>query len=662
MLRKLWLGLLALRELGIRRVFLFGIYRIGLFTGYFRWRTPARKQRQTSQQPTFQPVFTLPEKAELMGLLGGQLAELIQEAEEILDGKVRLFGGDPVSLLLNPNGAEKHWTKFRVNAGEDIKFIWEPGRFGWAFTLGRAYLATGDERYAAAFWSYWEVFTASNPVNCGPNWQSGQEVALRLIALLYALQVFSKSSHSTQERTDHLLQAIVDHSNRIPPTLIYARAQDNNHLISEACGLLLAGTALPDNPRAVSWRQTGIRWLEYAFRKQFEADGSYIQHSMNYHRMVLQLALLALTGASKTGKHFSSEVMANLAAGTRWLIAQMDAQSGDTPNLGNNDGALVLPLAASSFRDHRPTAQAAAAAFLGAAVLPAGSWDELAAWLGIDVGSHPDAAQEITSLGVKRLGSSTEWGTLRAVHYRSRPAHADQLHVELWFHGGNVLCDAGTYAYSLLPPWDNSLVHSRSHNTVTIDGKDPMLRAGRFLWLRWDQARWVEEDCRLPKILTAEHYGYQRKGLSHKRSLEWIKPGQWEVTDWVDPLRKSGEHRLTLRWLVMDGKWVIDADQLTVMGKHEKVILTVSIQGGRDIKDLEQRLVRGGSTLYGKENGLENEGWYSPTYARLEPALSYQVTIPFSGPMVIQTRIELERLAYAGYSPLITRSRLANMH
>lgn len=644
MFRKFWLSLLAMQELGVRRVVMYGLYRLGLMTGYFRWRTPARKLVKNSKPLNFQPVFTLPEKVELINLLGDQLPALLQEADEILEGKVRQFGGDPVPLRLDPAGTDRHWTKFKTAPGKDIKFIWEPARFGWAFTLGRAYLAAGDERYAAAFWSYWEVFTQSNPVNCGPNWQSGQEVALRLIGYIYALQVFSASMHSSPERIDRLMQAIIDHASRIPPTLIYARAQDNNHLVSEACGLYLAGIALPGHPSAASWRKTGWRWLQFALRTQFDPDGTYIQHSTNYHRMVLQLALLALAGANQARNQFSPVVEANLAAGARWLIAQMDTQSGDVPNLGNNDGALVLPLAAGSFRDHRSTAQAAAAAFLGKAVLPPGSWDESAAWLGIDLGTHPDMVQETASLAIKRLGTQNEWAKLRAVHYRSRPAHADQLHVELWFHGENILRDPGTYAYSLLSPWDNSLVHNRFHNTVTIDGADPMLHAGRFLWLHWDQARWIQEECRLPNVLTAEHNGYHRIGISHRRRLEWLQPGRWEVTDWVGVLQKTKEHRLTLQWLVMDGEWAVEEDRLTVIGKHEQVTLAVHAQNGGEIKALERRLVRGGITLHGKDNGLQNEGWYSPTYGKLVPALSYQVTVPFSGPTVVKTEITLERL------------------
>lgn len=643
-MKKLQIGLLALRELGIRRVALYGIYRLGLITGYYRRRTPARKSDLHPPPQVHRPIFSLPARDILLEWLGEHRQDLFDEADQIVQGQVRLFSGDLVPLLLTPTGADRHWTETKIEPGEDIKLIWEPARFGWVFTLGRAFYLTGDERYAAAFWEHWETFTDANPVNCGPNWESGQEVALRLVAYLFALQVFGDSTHSRPERKTKLLLAVVDHARRIPPTLIYARAQDNNHLVSEACGLYLAGVCVPDHPQASSWRETGWRWLEQALRTQFDPDGTYIQHSMNYHRMVLQLALAALMGSKKEDRKFSPDVMEKLAAGTRWMIAQMDPQSGETPNLGNNDGAYILPLSIGTFRDHRPTAQAAAAAFCGGGVLPAGSWDEIAAWLGVEVTNFPDQAEVVSSPAVRRLGNGMEWATMRAVRYHARPAHADQLHVDLWFNGVNVLRDPGTYAYSHIAQWNNSLVHSRFHNTLTIDGQDPMLHIGRFLWLQWDQAAWIEDACRIPHLVTAEHYGYERMGIKHKRSLEWLQPGRWEVTDRVIPLRKQKGNCLTVHWLIMDGQWSLDGQKITVIRNQEKVTLEIWSEPVGKTAAIDQRLIRGGKTIHGEGIASENEGWYSPTYRNLEPALSYQVSFHISGSMVVRTRIELEQL------------------
>ncbi len=33
-------------------------------------------------------------------------------------------------------------------------------------------------------------------------------------------------------------------------------------------------------------------------------------------------------------------------------------------------------------------------------------------------------------------------------NFKTRPAQMDQLHVDLWHKGINVLCDSGTYSYA----------------------------------------------------------------------------------------------------------------------------------------------------------------------------------------------------------------------
>ncbi|MRR32281.1 hypothetical protein EG834_18575, partial [bacterium] len=84
---------------------------------------------------------------------------------------------------------------------------------------------------------------------------------------------------------------------------------------------------------------------------------------------------------------------------------------------------------------------------------------------------------------VHRVGDRECWGTLRAVTFHARPAHADQLNVDLWWHGRNIAQDAGTYLYNAPPPWDNTLGKTYVHNTLTVNGMDQMERAGKFLWL-----------------------------------------------------------------------------------------------------------------------------------------------------------------------------------
>ncbi len=203
-----------------------------------------------------------------------------------------MFGGQPVELKLTFDQPLRHWTDYETGKApipksqfpnSDIKFTWEPARFGWAYTLGRAYHLTQNETYAETFWKYFEIFTEANPPNLGPHWMNGQEVAIRLMALVWADQVFETAAASSAERRARLAASVAQHAARIPPTLIYARAQNNNHLVTEAAGLYTAGLALGH----AHWRALGWRWLNWAFRRQISGYGEYIQHSVNYHRVML---------------------------------------------------------------------------------------------------------------------------------------------------------------------------------------------------------------------------------------------------------------------------------------------------------------------------------------------------------------------------------------
>ena len=235
-------------QLGIEPLALNSLYKFGLWIGHYQ-RTEKKELKDSQSISTFHSLFSLSSRDELIQTLGNNgKAALINEADEIVGGKFRMFGGEPVPLQLTFNEPLHHWTDYETGKVpvpyivleeysrlpiHDIKFIWEPARFGWVFTLGRAYHITQDEKYAEAFWKYFETFNDGNPPYLGPHWMNGQEVAIRLMSLAWAAIVFQTASASSAERHEHLIRSIAHHAGRIPPTLIYARSQNNNHLITE---------------------------------------------------------------------------------------------------------------------------------------------------------------------------------------------------------------------------------------------------------------------------------------------------------------------------------------------------------------------------------------------------------------------------------------------
>lgn len=642
-LNRLPVALRALRELGAARTFWYAVYQAGLRGGFYR-----RAQTSTSRYPIgrLRSPYGIPDAGILLEITGEALPDVIADADEIRAGEVRLFGGRAVPLNLVPPETGHHWTYYEGRPEtwgvQDIKTIWEPARFGWAYTLGRAYVLTRREEYPAAFWGYLETFLAANLPNQGPNWASAQEVGLRLLALLFAASAFENAASTTLARMDRLARAVADHAERIPLTLSYARAQNNNHRISEALALYIAGWALPDHPQAQRWHAAGWRELNDALNEQIEPNGTYTQHSMNYHRLMLQAALQGLL----LGRPYPQAVEEKLAAATRWLLAQIDPHSGHAPNLGSNDGALIFPMAACDFADQRPTAQAAARVFLNEYAFAPGPWDETGAWLGLPALTEEPPGTPPTSPAVHRIGNAETWGTLRAVRFHGRPAHADQLHADLWWRGENIALDAGTFRYTAPPPWDNALAETRVHNTVEVNRRSQMRRAGRFLWLDWAQAELLPAPSSGYPALAAQHDGYRKDGVVHQRTLELPEPRRWRVTDLLLPARDmihSDAFELRLHWLLPDWDWTLEESALRLErpGGGSIRLTLCAVQDGSPLP-LSLSLARAGETVAGRDLYDPILGWYSSTYYEKIPALSLVAAARAALPCTITSEWLLE--------------------
>ncbi len=629
-------NLLALRELGLEYTSLYLLYRVGLALGVWKGLTPTPGNITLPEH--YSPHgFALPQQpAETLSPAARQQA--IQLADEVVDGQFRMYGADPAPIRLDPGKPLAHWTKHHSDwhNGADIKDTWEPARFGWAFTLGRAYHLTRDERYPAAFLRHFYDFQTANPAHLGPNWASAQEVAFRIIAFTFSLSCYEGSASISPSDRRSILESVVIHARRIPPTLLYARAQNNNHLLLEAAGLITAARLLPAHADAARWMRMGIKWFNRALHRQIDDDGEYVQHSTNYHRLMLQAALWIHALETPQEPLLSRQSLDRLKKAVEWLANRFDTLSGGVSNLGHNDGALLLPLSGSEFGDYRPTLQAASLAFCGAPALPSGAWDELPHWLGLTCKAplHPIPP------GRERIGDQRTWASLRSVHYTTRPAHADLLHVDLWHSGTPILLDAGSYRYTAPEPWQNALSGAAVHNTITINGTEPMLRAGKFLWLERAQARVI---TKTPEEITAQHNGYAKIGLLHQRSLSRPTSDLFLVRDQLIPTGQpcSAEITYSLHWLFPDVPWHLDIHE----GSTELALQFTAGTVKASFQDLPPGftvcLVRAGEPLNGCTHAYPLYGWYSPTYSIKVPALSVIITGRANPPLSLMTYFQL---------------------
>lgn len=537
---------------------------------------------------------------------------------------IELYGGLVVPATVPPDwhrhpltGHEYptggHWSAIGDHdvAAGDVKDLWELGRLGWLHPLARHWASTRDDAAAELVWLVIEDWYHRNPPYRGPHWMCGQETSLRAISVMFLAEALDASGATTDERR-LLVAGLVDEAvGRVAPTLGYALSQRNNHATSEAAFLWTASVLAPWLPGADRLRARSARALTEAVADQVAADGSHSQHSPTYHRVALHALLWCLAVARGTGTPAPTGVEGAVGRSVphlRGLLAP--GSDGRVPNLGGNDGALVFDLTAGPIGDLRPLLAHASAATDQASGLGPGPWDEEAAWFGL---APVEGAPRLPLLGIAThpLTRGTAHAVLRAGPLRHRPAHADQLHVDVWIGGVPVAADPGSYRYTAPEPWGNALSGEDVHNLPRVAGVPQAERAGRFFWRSWSEA--TVEDRLDHDDLAAITARLELPDGTTLRRLVAVADGVVVVVD-----RSTGAGA-TVRWNLAAGTEVRSEDEVTRLSGPTWVGLLVPA-------DAPQLPV--------PSDDEPASGWQATTYAVREPCRPVLVPLGAGRPLV----------------------------
>ncbi|NLT74342.1 MAG: heparinase, partial [Chloroflexi bacterium] len=522
---------------------------------------------------------------------------LVSAAEAILSGELTWFShhaftvGSPPSWFTDPFTGHaidhtQHWSLIPDfdPAAADIKCIWEPSRFHWALTLARAARATGDRRYLECLNMWTLDWQRLNPPNTGPNWKCGQEASIRVITVLLASAIVGQS----EAPPAGLVRFVRTHIDRIRPTMSYAIAQDNNHGTSEAAAMFIAGAWLatvspPNAARARRWERLGRARLEERALRLVSPDGSFSQHSTNYHRLLLDTLSMAEWWRRRLARPaFSAIFQERTRAAARWLFEMVDPLSGDAPVIGANDGAHEYVLHSRPYRDHRPSVQLAFALFDGTLPFEGADCDEPLHWLGLP--HLPASLVERTSTLFRAGGYITlhppsrrlrSWAAIRLPAFTFRPAHADALHLDLWLGGENLLRDGGSLSYA---SGDGCLLGTVAcHNTVQFDGHDQMPLLSRFLYGDWLRPAVVGDIETGPEGCSWSGAYVDAFGCRHRRTVS-TDGATWRIAD-----EFSGASRAVLRWRLAPGSWHLDRASLSCSSD----LASLSVQTSAAVHRLE---------------------------------------------------------------------------
>ena len=457
-----------------------------------------------------------------------------------------------------------HWSILNEFTDGDIKVVWEASRFEWAPLLAQAWrIIEGEDRYLDTLNAWLLDWAKCNPVNSGVNWKCGQEASIRIINLLLTARLLD----THKQPSLRLVDLIAIHCRRILPTIRYAVAQNNNHGTSEAAALFIGGAWLASHAgdaslrkKARRWCDIGRHWLEDRVAELVEEDGSFSQYSVNYHRVLIDtLCQVELWRQELEEAPFSDQYLSRCCAAINWLAEITDAETGDAPNIGANDGARLYDLSSALYRDFRPSVQLGSVLFRNFLVYDEGICDEPLMWLDIrgvkksmvkSAGStvFPDGGYVVLRCGEAR-------GFVRFANFHFRPSHADCLHFDFWYKGENILRDGGTFSYNTDPKWLDYFSGTESHNTVQFDGRNQMPRLSRFLFGDWLKMTEVSELSKKNGVTCWSGAYRDRQGCHHRRAVE-TREKEWRIIDEIGGFTRKA----VLRWRLKPGKWSLSGN------------------------------------------------------------------------------------------------------
>ncbi len=465
---------------------------------------------------------------------------LIEDADRACNGIIKGFSyidldyGYPINWQLNPlthkvcDEREK-WYKIPDfdKARGDIKIIWEVSRFSHFILFARAYLLTGDRKYYKAFSEQLKDWLRKNPYSYGANYKCGQECSLRMVNTLLAFTIFKNCKVIEKVDENNVKQLVLRCYRKVLSNFFYAyKCIRNNHTISELMGMLIGSWCCGDEKQI----NLAKRLLNRVIAQQFTDDGGYIQYSFNYERLALQDVAVVLAVERKIGKVLE-EVTREKILNAAKLMYQCQDEHGFMPNYGSNDGALVFPLTSCVYGDFRPIVNTIYTLLKKDKLYPIGKWDEELIWFGIKGESDfkykylRKVSSSFEQAGLYTLRQCDSWLMVVLNKYQWRPGHMDQMHIDLWVQGINVLCDGGTYSYA--NSLGEQLSLNQNHNTVSYSDKLQMGIKSPFFIYAWTKRERVKYNSRIFCGNMKSQNGYR-----HKREVRATGMG-YQITDWI---------------------------------------------------------------------------------------------------------------------------------
>ena len=408
------------------------------------------------------------------------------------------------------------------------EWTWQLSRHVVWLDLGRAFYATGDEKYAREFvdemtsWVHDCPVPVDKPANIPFSRWRTIEAGIRTGTVWpEVFPRFLAAKALDDAALVLLLKSLVEHAQYL--TQFHTRG---NWLTMEANGLYHVGALFPEFKDARLWRDTALERLYRELDVQVYPDGAQIELAPGYHGVTIRNFLGPVSLVPRTGFAVPPDYLAKMEKMFDYFLysmqpdrrtAPLNDSSADAVQGYLEEAAKLYPqradfrwVASGGKAGHPPEATSHEFPYAGQFILRSG-WDRQALWLCLDGGPFGFGHQ-----------------------------HEDKLSVILTAFDAPLLVEGGTYTYDA-SDWRRYVLSSRAHNLVLVDGLEQNRRQEpKETWVvkkplphlwethpTFDHAAAVYDEGWGPKA---------ERRVRQTRHVFFLKPDLFIIADELEPL------------------------------------------------------------------------------------------------------------------------------
>lgn len=432
---------------------------------------------------------------------------IIAYASNVLKNKILLFKQEIVfegdnrwhtDFLLKQEGAldysfdsEIYFNDIKIVVGKthervkDIRVVWELSRLHVLLPLGKAYALTKDNEYADCFKDLIIDWVAQNPYLLGVNWVCPMEVGIRAINLILGFCYF-KDAKIDDLFLEHYICLLYDHMQYLEHTWEYYDGRTSNHYLSDLVGYFYLCVFFD---KKTDWV---VREILAECDKQIAPDGMSYEGSTSYHVLVTELCNLFRLLCEQESIALPHRFYQKLSA-MQDAVAACTIHAHNRISIGDNDSGKVL-------------------------------------WEGLPV---VQSAQKKERFDFEQFGltivKKDGWHVSMRHHaYRKRQPsghfHNDVGSITLALNGVPIVVDPGSYCYTASAYWRNYFRSASVHNSVSLQGKEPVAFDAFLFSLAMPEHRasfLAQKNLHILNTLyESDHYMFSRNIKVEKNILE----------------------------------------------------------------------------------------------------------------------------------------------